>query len=358
MNTQEFTNSAREGFKILKTSEGVETMRRISFVQKLQNQVSELKSKTAALREKIDSNHHLREEFSKTLASMEKDVIGEERNLNTLLYLFMNNRGHLKEAAKEKIEIATSQSLINKLENALITFSNEFKPLEQECLRRIANIENRAQQVLENPLRALEEAILYLDRGDTTLSDEAYKKHPGLVAENIIAAGIALFDKAPIVRNSREGKALHQLIEHFSQWVPREFETAKGGKEFLEKLKKYCQTRAKPLEEKINSTEETLNSLRAEVRVIQSQIERGPSTVTGKIAAVLDMKSNPLIRLQNQKKALEDKIQDIAKAAAISISGKNGHGGPAYTFTQLKRELTKLNGAKTAIERALANIKH
>jgi predicted nucleic acid-binding Zn-ribbon protein len=337
---------------MLNSPEGQETMRRISLVQNLQNQVSALKSKMTALREKIDGNHHLKATFSDRLANIEKHVIDREKDLDTLIFLFMNNRGKLNDMAKAKVAEATSPKIINTMAHELEASSRDFQELEQECSRRKANIERRAQQVQENPLSALQEAMLYLDRGDTTLSDEAYKAYPELVAENIIAVGTVLLGKE-IYPNSPEAEALYNLIRNFSKGVLYEFSTAKGGKEFLGKLKQYCQKLAKPLEPKISQANTEIAKKQAEIRVINSRIEREQQTLGNRFLKLFEQKPDGLTRLEAQKSRLESDIMSIKKRIAIQISGDNGNGMPRTDFRRLQIKLETLQNAEKNIDRKL-----
>lgn len=363
-NAMEFKASVDKAREMLGTPQGKEIMQRISFVQKLQSDVSELKSKMTALRGKIDGNDHLKAAFSKRLVAIENDVIGGsgnhpdkpiEQNLNDIYKILMTNKGQLAEQNAR----ATSQGNINAIKHNLEIFSRDFQALEQECSKRMGNIERRAQQVQTNPLVALQEATLYLDRSDTALADEAYKAHPGLVAENIIAAGTVLLNKALNQENYRdlnEDKALYKLIECFSLYgILGEFETAKGRKEFLGKLKQYCQKRASSIEPKISTAETETAGLQNQIKSIDDAIEKERSTLGNQVLGFIGMgPSDKLTDLEKRRKALQTQIANIREETAISIAGKNTHGVPKCAFKTLKDQLKKFKDAETKIEQALS----
>ncbi|MDR1366559.1 MAG: hypothetical protein LBJ13_01470 [Puniceicoccales bacterium] len=350
-NVQEFTKSVRTTQNTLKDPAWQPTFQRTLDVQKLQQQVSNLKSDMAALRETVNGNKYLKETFSLRLTQTENDLTGSQKNSS--LEQMINNMHAILAQSKAPLTTkglnATSPSTMATIQKALTEISNNLKGLNQECSRKTETINKLAQGVKDNPLTAFQQAALYLDSGDRYLSTEVYKDHPNLVAENIVAAGTALLDTAlshPKDRDMPEAKALYALIEKFNKGIPDEFRAAKGGQEFLGKLKQYCQKRADSFASTMETAQSKIGQLQAEIRGLQIVID---SSEAQPLASIFTGKRK---QAEEQKNVLEGQIAQLRKTTAINISGKKQSStiNPNRTFTQLRDELETLNKVKTLIK--------
>ncbi|MDR0590633.1 MAG: hypothetical protein LBG09_02145 [Puniceicoccales bacterium] len=380
-NSGEFKASMKKAIETLESPEGQETMRRVSSVQELQQQVSALKAEMTGLRDTINGNDHLKRMFSGDLAKIEESVNGQEKNLNIAFDRLMNNRGQLTDKAKTNLEQVVSQKNMNAIKNQLKEFSSEFQKLGTECSKRMESIEKLAERVKWNPAGAFEYAMLYTDPNEARLlSEEAYKTDPNLIAENIIASGTALLDRFadtppknspgafvhPVNQRScdiKEAQLLRELIEKFAKYVPDEFKTAKGGKEFLKKLETYCEKLANSFDSKMEESDKEIKKVQGQIKAIDDDISsvqkstenkvRGSlSSIASKFGLKISSKSDALVKLEEQKKAFTQKIKDIEGKTATAISGemnpkkmRNGQPLPRRNFYYLGNDLTNLRNA-------------
>jgi hypothetical protein len=265
-----------------------------------------------------------------------------------------------------------SEKYINEFQRSYDGICGDFQKFERECSRRIGNIEEREKQIQEKPLNAFEEALLYLDSGDTALSDEAYKAHPKLIAENIVKAGTKLIDgaleqsksssrRASALRGSNEGQALYKLAEKFSgirfspdvphTGIPTEFKTTENGRTFLGKLQEYCQARVACLTSGMDRANQIIKIKEDRIKLREDEIKKlkeEQSTLGGKVANFFSKESaDKLGKLEAEIKTLKEEIGKIKKETAEALSP------PECTFLELNQEVRVLNKVIGNIDSAL-----
>jgi hypothetical protein len=380
-NLSEFKTSLYTAAAILNTSDKRGEIERFFAIQNLKNQVSDLKNQMAALHSTLNGNDRLKKVFSKRLTEVEhkfnsppgKSRATLEENLNTLHEVLMNAKGPLNEGN----QVATSQDNINVMKRIFEDMNKEFQTLQKECARGQEVLEglenvNFSQIFCTNICnRQFIREPRYTDSTEKAIFEEARNMFPELVTEKIIEAGIQKVDRASFKLNSNDyehhDKDLHNFLPPGG--IPELDYKAKGGKEFLQKLKQYYQKHANTFEQKMNTVQEKTDKIKLRRAEINNQINQersslagsaraGVSTVANIIGLSMNKDSTEVQKLEEEDKELEKQRNAIRNQAAINISGYKSSSPkqPNRAWIDLNEELGKLKTVQSRIDERLRTL--